>query len=283
MHLPWGAWALIILAVAIFFMAKAGKAWRASIRQELLAYLADHAPELEIEVKGERELAVREEGGEESRLLLFNLLQELAGLKGDDPEQRKALYKKLLEAHREQVGASELDPENDRARVRPRLVDERMLADMQRQAPGELASVSFGVPGLLAVFVLDREHSVRYLESESLSELGLSLEEALELAKDNLRESMPSEVVQGTVRNGDVNVVKSMDSYDAARLLLVPEHLNEGEVVVALIPDRDTLALAQVPDDDDWKPLRKLARNAAGPPLWRQPILVSPGGFTPVE
>ncbi len=283
MILPWWAWVLIVLATVIFIMAKAAKAWRASIRQELLAYFDEHAPELELEVKAERELAVRHAGGEEGTLFLHNLLQEIGELKVDDPAQREELYEKLLVTCREQAGACELDPEKDRPRLRPRLLTEEMLTEMQHQGPGEPASRSFGVPGLLAVFVLDHEHSVRYLDSENLSELGLSVDQALELAKANLRDSMPREVVEGTVRGGDLNVIKGLDSYDAARLLLVPELLDAGEAMVALIPDRDTLALAQVPENNDWKPLRKLARNAAGPPLWEQPILVREDGFTPID
>ncbi len=283
MDLPWWAWVLIVLGIVIFLFARAGKTWRASIREELLAYFARSAPELEMEVQGERQIAVRRSGGEEGTLYLHNLLRDLALLKGDDPAEREVFYERLLDTYREEISALELDPERDRTRILPRLVTDRIHAEMLRQAPIEIPSADFGVPGLVAVFVLDSEHSVRYLDVESLPELGLTVEQALELAKDNLRESLPANLVQGTVRDGDINVVKSMDTYDAARLLLLPEQLGEGEAVVALIPDRDTLALAQVPGDGDWKSLRKLARNAAGEPLWTRPILVRPDGFTAVE
>ncbi len=283
MDLPWWAWVLIVLGIVIFLFARAGKTWRASIREELLAYFARSAPELEMEVQGERQIAVRRSGGEEGTLYLHNLLRDLALLKGDDPAEREVFYERLLDTYREEISALELDPERDRTRILPRLVTDRIHAEMLRQAPIEIPSADFGVPGLVAVFVLDSEHSVRYLDVESLPELGLTVEQALELAKDNLRESLPANLVQGTVRDGDINVVKSMDTYDAARLLLLPEQLGEGEAVVALIPDRDTLALAQVPGDGDWKSLRKLARNAAGEPLWTRPILVRPDGFSAVE
>jgi len=51
--------------------------------------------------------------------------------------------------------------------------------------------------------------------------------------------------------------------------------------VIAMIPDRDTLVLIRPPADDDWSAMRRLARNAAGPPLWREPIRVTAEGFAP--
>jgi len=52
--------------------------------------------------------------------------------------------------------------------------------------------------------------------------------------------------------------------------------------VVALIPDRDTLVLAMPPEDGDWSSLRKLAKNAAGEPLWREPLLVTREGISAI-
>jgi hypothetical protein len=80
-----------------------------------------------------------------------------------------------------------------------------------------------------------------------------------------------------------MNVIKSMDSYDAARLLLVPDYLNPGEELAAMIPDRDTLVLIKVPQNGDWSPLVKLAKVAAGDPLYRRPLRVTSAGIAATD
>jgi uncharacterized protein YtpQ (UPF0354 family) len=123
-------------------------------------------------------------------------------------------------------------------------------------------------------------NSVAYLSSSQLAELGLDSAAALKIAKENLGRSFDSALVRSTVEKPNLNVVKALDTYDAARLLLVPALLKPGEALAAMIPDRDTLVLAQAPKDDNWDGLTKLARNAAGDPLFRKPILVTSEGFS---
>jgi uncharacterized protein YtpQ (UPF0354 family) len=123
-------------------------------------------------------------------------------------------------------------------------------------------------------------NSVAYLSSSQLAELGLDSAAALKIAKENLGRSFDSALVRSTVEKPNLNVVKALDTYDAARLLLVPALLKPGEALAAMIPDRDTLVLAQAPKDDNWDGLTKLARNAAGDPLFRKPIFVTSEGFS---
>ena len=83
----------------------------------------------------------------------------------------------------------------------------------------------------------------------------------------------------------DVVAVHTGDSFDAARLLLVPEALKPGEAVQAAVPDRDLLILSPVPADGDWTRSRAAAKAAYGdsapgvPDLLDRPILVTRGGF----
>ena len=83
------------------------------------------------------------------------------------------------------------------------------------------------------------------------------------------------------VEGKTANAVKAMDSFDAARVLLVPNHLREGEAVAAAIPDRDTLFLAPLPADGDWNGMRKLARTRGGSGyhLLNQPLKITRDGF----
>ncbi len=284
MRLPWWAWVLLVVAVLFFFFVRASKVWRATIRAELADYLAEHAPELEVEVSGERELTIRQRGsGAAGTLYLNNLLTEAARLENEDTEGRELLYRTLLGTIREGASALELDAERDLARLRPRLLTALDIENFEAQIESPVPAVSFGVPGLFAVSVLDSENSVVHLRRDDLAKLGLTSDEALEIAKDNFRDTLPAEIVHRTLEQGATTVVKNMDTYDAARLLLVPDLLASDQRIVALVPDRDTLALAPVPADGDWTSLRRLAKNAAGEPLWTRPILVQSTGFTPVE
>ena len=112
-----------------------------------------------------------------------------------------------------------------------------------------------------------------------LAELKLTPDQALEAGRANLARTFGREVVRSAVGSRDINVIKSCDSFDAARLLLVPGYLDAGESLVALIPDRDTLVLTAAPADGDWAGLRMLARAAAGDPLWAEPLIVTSEGI----
>ena len=80
--------------------------------------------------------------------------------------------------------------------------------------------------------------------------LGLSEPELYELALGNLRRmgDMGS-VVRGVLAERVLSTVKFMDDHDSARVLLLPGHLQPGEEIVALVPDRDTLTLLTMPAD----------------------------------
>ena len=137
-----------------------------------------------------------------------------------------------------------------------------------------------GVAGLSIVFVLDREAAVAYLTADLLAELKLTPEQALEVGRANLARTFGRDVVRSAVGSRTINVIKISDSFDAARLLLVPGYLDAGESLVALIPDRDTLALTAAQADGDWAGLRRLARAAAGDPLWTEPLIVTSDGIS---
>ena len=108
----------------------------------------------------------------------------------------------------------------------------------------------------------------------------LTPEQALEAGRANLARTFGRDVVRSVVGSRTINVIKISDSFDAARLLLVPGYLDAGESLVALIPDRDTLALTAAPADGDWAGLRRLARAAAGDPLWTEPLIVTSDGIS---
>src|SRR5262249_5007414 len=99
------------------------------------------------------------------------------------------------------------------------------------------------------------------------------------LAMKNLGRSLSVENIRKMIAGGQLNMVKKLDSFDAARLLLVQAALKPGESVAALVPDRDTLVVMPVPPDGNWSKLRELAKIPPGDPthaLLARPLLVTP-------
>lgn len=278
MSLPWWGWVLVVAAAAVGLLVLAMRSFRRSVREEFVRFVGAARPEWQVRIVRGGLIEVRR--GPEEAVGTLNpgkLFAMAADLRANDEEERRPVYEKFLRVL-EEASADELDPVADRERVLPRLVTEAHL-DQLRRGLGDVPALALGVPGLWVVAVLDSAESVRYMNAGGLGELGLDLEGALALGKENLRRTFDPAVVRRAVESPDLNVVKSFDSHDATRLLLVPEQLHAREVVAAMIPDRDTLVLMRPPADGDWSPLRKLARNAAGEPLWREAIQVTAEGF----
>ena len=291
--LTWWAWAGcgaagLIAIVALLFGAR--RSWRTGIRQELVDHLRRTAPELAITaIHPDRlELAVPGAAPDAgATFYLARLYQRIAELPaGDTPELRAgraAVYDTIVATIRDgATGLESLDADAERRNVMPRLVTDDALAALRSQVAGAgkaLPSLPSGVAGLSIVFVLDREAAVAYLTGDLLAELKLTPEQALEVGRANLARTFGRDVVRSAVGSRNINVIKSCDSFDAARLLLVPGYLDAGESLVALIPDRDTLVLTAAPPDGDWAGLRKLARAAAGDPLWTEPLIVTSTGI----
>lgn len=292
--LTWWTWAgcgaaALIAIVALLFGAR--RSWRTSVRQELVDHLRRTAPELAITAIHPDRLELAVPGAEPdagATFYLARLYQRIAELPaGDTPELRAgraAVYDTIVATIREgATGLESLDADAERRNVMPRLVTDDTLAALRSQvaAAGKaLPSLPSGVAGLSIVFVLDREAAVAYLTADLLAELKLTPEQALEVGRANLARTFGRDVVRSAVGSRNINVIKSCDSFDAARVLLVPGYLDAGESVVALIPDRDTLVLTAAPDDGDWAGLRRLARAAAGDPLWTEPLIVTSDGIS---
>ena len=285
--LTWWGWAGLIVAVVVILGIWARRAWRTAVRSELVDYLRREVPDVAIaEVHANRIVfALSGAAGGTATVHLQRFYGALAACPTQQTAEaeaaRLAVFATTAQALREAAAGAAIHPARDRAKLRPRLLTDTAVAAMRRQ-PGaaSLPAWPSGVAGLSVVLVLDREASVLYLTAEHLQDLALAHDEALALAKANLAATFARDAVRHAVADRQtINVIKSCDTYDAARLLLVPEYLEAGESIAAMIPDRDTLVLIAPPEDGDWSPHRKLAQNAAGDPLWSEPLLVTRHGI----
>jgi hypothetical protein len=283
--LTWWGWAGLVAAFVVILGAWARRAWRTAVRLELVDHLQREVPDLAIVQVRAARLVFRTPGGGEGTFHLDRFYAALAACPTQQTAEaeaaRRSVFATTAQALREALAGAALDPVRDRDKLRPRLLPDTALASMRHASgAGALPAWPSGVAGLSVVLVLDREASVLYLTAEQLQELGLGHDEALALAKANLARTFGRDAVRHAVADRRaINVIKSCDTYDAARLLLVPEYLESGETLAALIPDRDTLVLVAPPDDGDWSTHRQLAKRAAGDPLWSEPLLVTPAGI----
>ena len=74
-------------------------------------------------------------------------------------------------------------------------------------------------------------------------------------------------------------MVKTMDGHDAARLLAVLGHLRDGESLLAVIPDVNTLALTAATDPASLTTLPRTA-DGVGAVLFDGVVRVTRAGFT---
>jgi len=282
--LPWWAWVILAVVAVVLYGRRAARGWRAAFRGEFIAYLKREAPEFEVVDERDRDLDIRGPDGSTGTVNLARLFEAGTRIPPEDSAAREALFAHWAKMLRERRSVDSLDPVQDRGRVMPRIVPDDAVRQL-RTAVGTkgktLSALPLGVGGLSVVMVLDSEASVAYLSDDMLAELHVSAEDAFRLAKENLARSMDmAAVVQSVLEGGSLSVLKGGDSYDAARLLLVPGVLAEGQELAAAIPDRDTLVLTTVPADGDWGKIRKLARTPAGDVLWREPLRVTRDGIT---
>jgi hypothetical protein len=286
--LPWWAWLGLGVVGILGLSAAARRAWRTGIRRELIDYLAGTAPEFVVVAAHRDRLELRPAAGtaETGTLHLHRVYEQAAAApRGEGPDARaarEAIYAAVVAMLRESAANDVPDAARDRRRLMPRLVNDVALLRLRHgiEADGRtLPALPAGVAGLSVVLVLDAASSVTYVTGELLRDLDLSLEAAAAIARANLGGTFAAELVRSAVGSPNLNVVKCSDTFDAARLLLVAGHLQPGESLAALVPDRDTLVLTAPPADGNWSALRALARATDGDPLCQDPLLVTPAGI----
>ena len=88
-----------------------------------------------------------------------------------------------------------------------------------------------------------------------------------------------ADLVREAVDRGSVVSVKQLDTYDAARLLLLPDLLQEGEALVAAVPDRDTLVFLKEPPGGRVEEIQGLLVSTSDKPLLKKALRVTNRGI----
>lgn len=269
-------WVLGAFALLVLLLFRARAAWRRFVRGEVRAALQSR-PGVRVVREGPDffEIGIGESQG---TLYLGNLFAGLSQGARDEAAQKLAIREFVENALSTPAeGLAALDLARDGDRLMPRLFPTNSL--QQSAEAGELPHRESGLPGLVVAYVLDGEKAVMYLTTKHLEELALDLDALHARAMQNLRRSFPGALVRHAVEKGSLQVMKAGDSFDATRILLLGEHLEADEALLAVIPDRETLAFtgAAEPNLDG---LRKLARTPASPyTLLDRPVRLTRAGF----
>jgi hypothetical protein len=253
---------------------------RSDLARDLVAFLKANGVDAKVVEQTEDDL-VLDTGTDRQRIALENLEAYIANdiSAGANPaEARTQVFRKYLGALK-QVGQRPLTMAHDGDRIMPRLLLIGSLPPEKIVHAGKI-----GETGLELTYVLDSESSVTFLNASGVKTLGLDDASLRALAMTNLGRTLPPDSIRKMIESGSVNMIKMLDGFDAARLLLVQATLKKGESIAAIVPDRDTLLLVPVPVNGDWSTLRDMAKVPPGDAahaLLTRPLLVSPDKIEP--
>jgi hypothetical protein len=261
--MPWWGWVLAVPGVLAGLLWLARRSFRAEVRREVVEELRQAYRDLEVVEERADRLVVKSVAVGEVRIHLINLYREAARA-GASPEARLGAVRRFLSGlHRQaaETGPLRLDRHGDR--LLPRLVPLSLV----RSAPEPtLPHRLVGDTGLAVAYVLDQPTSVAYLHGAQLKDLGWDEPRLHAHTMANLERGFSGAAVEEALA-GRPALLQSGDSHDATRLLLVPGRLREGQVLAALAPDADTLALLPAPADGNWKALARFAKAGRGKPV----------------
>lgn len=194
-----------------------------------------------------------------------------------DREQREEAYEQWLVVLRQILEGRDV-AQDWAERLLVRLVTPEWVAG----STGETDLVVREVDGLglFCALVFDFPTSVRFVTTTDLQKLGLSEDEAHARAFANFRGRLPASVVRDQLREPKVTRYMAMDSYEAARILLIPDLLEPGEEIGVAIPDRDSLVLFPLGTGEDV--VRQLAESDSPDALLDCGVRVTRDGFEPL-
>jgi len=287
--LPIWLWViLVVAAVVVIWLQRFQSRYRAmcrTVRDELVQVLKDKYPEIEVAWSQQGNLMVQSKTTG-ARMLdmadVYVAVGRLPGM-GRDPEARARVYQSYAQALSppalNTIRPLSLTTHGDQ--IRPQLVKPEFLR--QFSADAGLLHTSLPGLGLETVYVLDLPQGRPYLAEQDRIDLGLDAARVHRRALDNLRKDFPAQMIAEPVARESASAVQFGDTFDAARLLVIPEFLQAGQELVALIPHRDVLLLLPATIAKDQNKMRQgmqvLQECKDHQPLLDRPVRVTQNGI----
>ena len=217
------------------------------------------APQLDVQVVGELELAINmtEEGG--NRAFLNNAYQMY---QGESARNRSDLIDRYVRSFAEAAAGLE----HSRDAIIPIVKDRGWLEEIRQSmlqmqgTEGQDKVYEDLNDDLVVVYAIDTPSNIAYLNPEELERLDVTREELRALAVRNLRGLLPGiEVHRGDL----VNMITADGNYEASLLLFADLWEREREKLrgepVAAVPARDLLLFADFANTDAVAQLKQLA------------------------
>lgn len=267
-----------LLALGLLAVVLHGRR-KPSIRDQFIAELSAAQPDWHLDRTSADVLEVSIPGRDGS--ITYNLQRLDARFEHERPAGRTEIdefLKRQLGALKEAAAAGDLSRSIDRTRIYPRIVSAETLGQYQKTI--DLPCRKLDETGLAVLYAEDLENSVRFIDRKAARAAELTDDLLHDLALSNLRRSSSGADFRSKAEKRAIVRIALLDSYDAARILLVPETLEPGHSAGVVIPDRDTFLLLHDPAENEWEILRKLAEIPLSDRLiTNRPIEVTPHTF----
>jgi hypothetical protein len=282
--MPGWLWVVLLVVTLLFLAARSfytrfrGMCRRT--REEVTELVRRDYPDVEV-LREERGNLVVRCGGEErvwEMAELYSRVAQLPGM-GADPQARRRLYQQAARL----MFAPKVDGPLNRAQ-HGALIKPLLLPADAAEEPPLAAILSSELPelGLKLAYVVDAPPGNRFLTEQDREDLGHSHAELHELALANLGRDFPRDLLTQPLTANNGSALQFSDGFDAARLLLLPRHLQPGQSLLALIPHRDLLLLlpgAMADEPDRIKQGLEALACEDHPALLRQAVRVTSEGF----
>lgn len=245
--LPWWLW--VIFAVVALFGLKTRafynryRGFCRGIREDLCARVHQEHPEVKVLGEQMGNLLVRMPDGSEKVWEMADVYSRVMQQHGIDSDSsaRTGAYRDAISTLFAPDPKAAITLATHGERIKPELIPASALESY----PAEAQLVHEPVPGLglEQIYLFDLGMNRRILTEPDLADLGIDRETLNRTALANLRQDFPPNMVSGVFSGEGGTACQMGDGFDAARLLLIPEMLKPGQVVLAAVPHRDMLLL----------------------------------------
>jgi hypothetical protein len=258
------------------------------VAAEFVEYLRQNWPQLQVKECDAERVQLTMADGTDAKLSLHKLHATMSTARSYNPNVRRVLYEKfaqqMLSPEKQIPDLETLDAAQMAEKIFPRVVRSDMFDSWSEEAGEKLSTPQRPLPGtdFIIAYVLDFDDRVAYVMGHQSDTLGMDEATLFQNGLNNARKLFSrDELRQAMVEFNPKKVAHFMecrDGHASARLLLLPEYLEESEEIAAVVLENSAFLLAQIPPNNNWNPLREVARQGGSPHL-HQPFYVTRDGI----
>ena len=259
----------------------------AQVANEFAEFLRKHWPQLQVKAFDNEHVELTLSDGTDAKLYLHKLHASMPTARSYNPKVRQHLYEnfaaQMLAEDKQIPDLDELDAAQMAGKIFPRVMPNEAMKAWAEQAGEDVHAPSrpLADTDFMVVYVLDFDDRVAYVMGQQAESLGMDETTLNAHAMTNARQLFSRAEVEKYFAEFSpkkvVHFLECKDGHASARLLLLPEYLQEGEEVAAVILENSAFLIAQIPPSNNWNPLREVARPA-GSPQGNQPFIVTREG-----